>query len=327
MTARILVVLCAVALLSSSAQAAEPVHRVARGQTLGSIARRYRVSVEDLCAANGITPKQRIKPGQQLFIPSRDGAPAPRRTDPVRWHTVQPGQRLGGIAARHGIEVEALCGANDLEPTSTIRPGQRLVIPGKDDVDGSAAQRERLKAEKKADLGVPVAGEPPGKSWRNYARPARRGGYVTLLRGGLRFEGYVVDKHGRVLDRAKEKFADLLVTRRGERMEIDERLIQLIAKVSDTFGGRPIDVVSGFRRERAAAGSRHRHGRAIDFRVTGVPNSAVRDYLQTLDRVGVGYYPNSSFVHLDVRDKWTYWVDHSGPGQPARYGGFWTRTE
>lgn len=324
MTARILVVLC-VALVSSIAHAAEPVHRVARGQTLGAIARRYRVSVEDLCAANGITPKQRIKPGQQLFIPGGGAPGMARPKDPARWHTVQKGQRLGSIAQRHGIEIEALCSANDLEPTATIRPGQRLIIPGKDDVDGSAARSERLKTEKKADLGVPVGGEPPGKSWRNYARPARRGGYVTLVRGGLRFEGYVIDARGRVLERAKEKFTDLLVTRRGERMDIDERLIQLIAKVSDTFGGRPIDVVSGFRRERAAAGSRHRSGRAIDFRVSGVPNSALRDYLQTLDNVGVGYYPNSTFVHLDVRDKWTYWVDHSGPGQPARYGGFWTR--
>src|SRR5262249_36429710 len=39
-------------------------------------------------------------------------------------------------------------------------------------------------------------------------------------------------------------------------------------------------------------------------------------------RVGVGYYPNSDFVHLDVRPagkKSAYWVDYSAPGQRAIY--------
>ena len=29
--------------------------------------------------------------------------------------------------------------------------------------------------------------------------------------------------------------------------------------------------------------------------------------------MGVGYYPNSSFVHLDVRNHFSYWVDYAGP--------------
>jgi len=32
----------------------------------------------------------------------------------------------------------------------------------------------------------------------------------------------------------------------------------------------------------------------------------------------VGYYPNSSFVHLDVRDTNSYWVDYAGPGEAPR---------
>jgi hypothetical protein len=36
--------------------------------------------------------------------------------------------------------------------------------------------------------------------------------------------------------------------------------------------------------------------------------------------VGVGYYPNSSFVHLDVRrGSSAFWIDYSGPGQTALY--------
>jgi hypothetical protein len=38
-----------------------------------------------------------------------------------------------------------------------------------------------------------------------------------------------------------------------------------------------------------------------------------------LDQVGVGYYPNSSFVHVDVRSQNTQWVDRSSPGERPEY--------
>jgi hypothetical protein len=62
-------------------------------------------------------------------------------------------------------------------------------------------------------------------------------------------------------------------------------------------------------------------GLACDFRVAGVSNTELRDYLRrNFDKVGVGYYPNSSFVHLDVRkDHSAFWIDYSGPGERALY--------
>ncbi len=44
-------------------------HVVAKGQTLGMIARRYHVSVADLCDANGIRRQDPIHPGEKLTIP------------------------------------------------------------------------------------------------------------------------------------------------------------------------------------------------------------------------------------------------------------------
>jgi hypothetical protein len=110
--------------------------------------------------------------------------------------------------------------------------------------------------------------------------------------------------------------------RTGAKDQIDERLIRMIARVSDHFGGRVIHVVSGYRpwsAQQYTAHSRHNAGQAVDFSVVGVPNNVVRDFCRTLPSVGVGYYPNSSFVHLDVRETPTYWVDYSGPGQAPRY--------
>jgi hypothetical protein len=60
-------------------------------------------------------------------------------------------------------------------------------------------------------------------------------------------------------------------------------------------------------------------GHAIDFAVRGVPTEVVRDFCNTLKDVGVGYYPKSGFVHLDVRNANARWVDESGPGEPPRY--------
>ncbi|MGB1700953.1 MAG: DUF882 domain-containing protein, partial [Nannocystaceae bacterium] len=60
--------------------------------------------------------------------------------------------------------------------------------------------------------------------------------------------------------------------------------------------------------------------RAIDLRIEGVPNRVLRDTIQrSFEGVGVGYYPNSSFVHIDIRPRAAQWIDFSGPGQRACY--------
>jgi uncharacterized protein YcbK (DUF882 family) len=103
------------------------------------------------------------------------------------------------------------------------------------------------------------------------------------------------------------------------QVEVDPRLYQLIVRVSDEFGGRPIRVVSGYREKSFAKNSKHRSGRALDFSIPGVPNTALVDFLLTLPKTGVGYYPNTTHVHMDVRSTSMYWVDASGPGQKPRY--------
>lgn len=337
------------------AHAGPKTHRVAKGQTLGKIASRYNVSVDALRAANGIVRKQVIKPGQRLWIPPKDdpdgsktaalrgkqddargdaprhdkrgkakrGGPPPKT--PVRWHTVANKQRLGSIAKRYNVTLAALQHANDIGPKSVIKPGEKLIIPGRHDVDGSEARAQRQSLVEAAPAGD--APSPKGApSWAAYQRAPARPGWVKVFgRKDRKWEGRALTKSGRASKKAKAAFARVLATRSGQDHAIDPRLIELVARVSDTFGGREIRVVSGYRLGDTPKSSRHRHGRAIDFVVAGVPNAVVRDYVKTFDAVGVGYYPNSHFVHLDVRERWTYWVDLSAPGQPARYTGMHTR--
>src|SRR5439155_10479559 len=91
---------------------------------------------------------------------------------------------------------------------------------------------------------------------------------------------------------------------------------------SNHFGSRRIEVISGFRPytpTQHTTHSNHNIGNAIDFRVVGVPNEVVRDFCRSLKNTGCGYYPNSTFVHMDARTSPAFWVDYSRPGEPPRY--------
>jgi len=45
-------------------------HEVKQGDTLYGIAKKYGISVSELCRLNQISPKQPIKPGQKLLVPA-----------------------------------------------------------------------------------------------------------------------------------------------------------------------------------------------------------------------------------------------------------------
>lgn len=247
-----------------------------------------------------------------------DGAP--------RTHVVQDKQRLQSIAKRYQVTIEAICYANDIRERGIIKPGQRLVIPARDDKDGSKARAQNAAlrrategATKPASLSTIKTSVRRTKEagWRDYARRPPRKGYVNIASHSARWRGLAIDAKGRLRVPAKQGIANLLGAT-GDHPGAPERLLKLLVLVSDTFGGRPLYIVSGYRMTSHYRDSRHKTSQAIDFSVTGVPNAVVRDYLRTLDNVGVGYYPNSSFLHLDVRPKTTYWVDYAGPGEAPR---------
>jgi LysM repeat protein len=323
-----LAVVLTLLVLPSAAAAVSPpkVHTVSSGQRLGSIARRYSVSIEAICAANGIERRTPIKPGQKLLIPGRDdkdgtetrrlygpaagkaGASRPKtvasqdrsssrlaKTDPYRptTHTVQTGQRLASIAKRYRVSVEALCEANRIRARDRIKPGQVLVIPGS------------------LPEGMSLPAEPSYQATRRVKR-----GYIDMSTYTTRYRGVVFEKNGRVSPKAVAAISRLFGAV-GDHPRVDARLIALLADVSEHFG-RPLRVVSGYREHSYYDDSRHRHSKAVDFSIPGVPNSVLRDYLRRFRNAGVGYYPNSSFVHLDVREGAAYWVDYAGPGEPPR---------
>ncbi len=125
-----------------------------------------------------------------------------------------------------------------------------------------------------------------------------------------------------------------LALKKGEKLapnvrRVDSRLVHRIQAVVDHFSSkghaRPrVYVVSGYRP--TSTGSFHADGKAIDFRLDGVTNESLVAYCKTLNDTGCGYYPNSAFIHLDVRPQGAghvAWIDASGAGESARYVSAW----
>jgi membrane-bound lytic murein transglycosylase D len=121
-------------------------HTVRKAETLTSVARRFKISRAELAAANDLSTRASLRPGQRLLIPrapvplvasSAAGggtraagdvrpASAPREASP-RLHTVKPGETLFAIARAYGLTVDVLKALNRLQ-TDVIQPGLRLLV-------------------------------------------------------------------------------------------------------------------------------------------------------------------------------------------------------
>ena len=107
-------------------------YTVRRGDTLSSIAARYRTTVSAIKQANGLRSNL-IYAGQRLKIPgaTSSGAASSGASQSSTGHTytVRRGDTLSSIAVRHGTTVAAIKQANGLR-SNVIYAGQRLKIPG-----------------------------------------------------------------------------------------------------------------------------------------------------------------------------------------------------
>jgi hypothetical protein len=105
---------------------------------------------------------------------------------------------------------------------------------------------------------------------------------------------------------------------------LDPRLVWVLGEIQEAFPGRSVVIMSGYRPH--AHTSYHQRGKALDLYVQGVANEDLFALCRTLRDVGCGFYPNNSFVHLDVRpfgSAKATWVDVSDPGTPSRYVDGW----
>jgi uncharacterized protein YcbK (DUF882 family) len=107
----------------------------------------------------------------------------------------------------------------------------------------------------------------------------------------------------------------------GNAYPVDPRLVDIVYDLETHFQSREIRIISGYRTPRGRGGSNHGKGRAMDLVVPGTSDADVAVYARTLGFVGVGIYPTSGFVHIDVRDRSYFWSDWSAPGRRGRERG------
>lgn len=136
---RIILVIAVLAMLTVSlmpasaqgevtAQHAQTIHIVERGETLASIARYYGTTVQAIASANGIWNPNFIYAGQRLVIPV-GGYPPPPPPPQQTYYIVRYGDTLAGIARYFGTSVWAIAQANNIQNINWIYAGMYLVIP------------------------------------------------------------------------------------------------------------------------------------------------------------------------------------------------------
>ncbi len=121
------------------------------GDSLWSIAKKHKLTVADLTAANGIAANANLQPGKKLVIPAKSGvvaasaaapAPAPAKsTRPAKAaspkpgvegvrHVVKPGESLSVIARNYGVRQSEIALANGISDPTRLQAGTEIVIPG-----------------------------------------------------------------------------------------------------------------------------------------------------------------------------------------------------
>ncbi len=262
------------------------------GDTLGGIALANGITMEKLLGVNSIENPDRLSEGQKLLLPraSKHGR-ITKRGVVIR---VPKGFNLSRIAAAYKISFKSLIRANSIKNPDLVRAGQKLFIP---------------EAKKIIEL------VPPPPCFKDAVT-------VYRVRSDDAKEMSLCFCDGRPNPDAVAKLSGMSGPRGKEvPFPLHPHLAQLLQRIADKYPGKRIEIISGQRvRKQPGHESYHNKGQALDFRVAGVSNKKLVSFVRKFKNVGVGYYPNSVFIHMDTRESRAYWIDYSRPGEKSIYG-------
>lgn len=215
-------------------------------------------------------------------------------------------QQVGSTTSATAVTAEQAMPAPLLLPTIKLRMVATMSL-----IRGSVAQEIRAKFER------PQEDQPVSVTFRLGPKMASR--------------TFEISRDGEVDPAILKKMRRMFRCRRsGRTHRINPGLLTKIADLAEHYEGHTLEIISAYRHgHNAKPSSRHRHGRAIDIRVVGVPAAQVRDYLWARydEEVGVGFYKQQQFVHLDHRKNYpaTAWTQkrHSAENE---YNPRWARS-
>jgi uncharacterized protein YcbK (DUF882 family) len=154
---------------------------------------------------------------------------------------------------------------------------------------------------------------------RAQALPGVRRAVLHNLHTGDTFNDVFFANGRYVPDALAEAMRVLRDWRNGEEHPMDPRLFDALHAINDRLdNNRPFQVISGYRSPSTnamlharsagvAETSQHMVGKAIDVRIEGVGLRNLHNAALDVSAGGVGYYPVSNFVHVDVARvrRWT----------------------
>lgn len=120
-------------------------------------------------------------------------------------------------------------------------------------------------------------------------------------------------KNGVYLDKGLHQIYQIMGDRRsGEVITMNTGLLNTLHKIQTlSKSDKPIDIISAYRspttnskltesKRGVATHSYHTLGQAADINIKGLSLVKIREIAETLQAGGVGYYPGSDFIHVDV---------------------------
>ncbi|MDR1338440.1 MAG: transglycosylase SLT domain-containing protein [Prevotellaceae bacterium] len=110
-------------------------HQVKSGESLGTIAGKYKVKLNDLCSWNKLNANSTIYPGQKLVIYGKSVAPKQTANKDVpvsqteKYHTIEQGDSFWSISQKYNVDIDRLLAINNMTKNSKLLPGKKILLP------------------------------------------------------------------------------------------------------------------------------------------------------------------------------------------------------
>lgn len=130
-------------------------HKVLNGEALSKIAEKYKVPMWAIMLNNNIQNENKIYKNQILEIPDRNEIELleklknePQKTqDAILSYTIKQGDTLSEIAFKYGVSTASVMYKNNISNPKHIQPGQKIIIPDKQESEKLTAAYKTLKTQ------------------------------------------------------------------------------------------------------------------------------------------------------------------------------------
>ena len=95
-------------------------YTIGEGENLTTISRKIGVNLDTLVSVNKITNANKLKPGQKIIIPNRNGL----------LYTIKQNENIEEVASKYDIQLNRILAFNKIDEISDIEVGDDIFLPG-----------------------------------------------------------------------------------------------------------------------------------------------------------------------------------------------------